>query len=131
MLLRRTCRQRSNLEWFGLGSVASTTFPATTGLAGAVAVPVTPGLQVTNVSVLVTATAASVPTHQWAALYAGSGSAPALIAQTTDATSTAIGANAFYSWKFSSPLTISATNCPNGYRVCRRFDHGVDDPDGR
>jgi hypothetical protein len=108
---------RSNLEWFGLYGLASTTLPAGTGAATVVPVPVTPGLTITNVKVLVTGTAASAPTHSWAAIYAGTGSAPALVSQGTDAGSAAIGANAFYNFTFGTPLVITnvSTVAPNGF----------------
>ena len=108
---------RSNLEWFGLASASSATIAGGTGAATVVPVPVTPGLTITNVKILVTATAASVPTHQWAAIYAGTGSAPALVAQGTDGGSTAIGANAFLNLTFGTPLVITnvSTVAPNGF----------------
>lgn len=108
---------RSNLEWFGLGAtLIATTAIVASGSMVMVPVPVTPGLTITNVQVLTTATAASVPTHQWAALYAGTGSAPAFLAQSTDTTTAAIGANAWVSWTLS-PYTLSSasTQCPNGF----------------
>lgn len=108
---------RSNLEWYGIDSATSTTLPASSGAATVIAVPVTPGLTITNVKVLVTATAASAPTHQWAAIYAGTGSAPALVAQGTDLTSAAIAANNYYNFTFGTPLVISnvSTVAPNGF----------------
>lgn len=104
---------RSNAEWLGITNASSTALVAT-GVAAIVPVPVVPGVQVTNVSVITTASASS-PTHAWAALYQGTGSAPALIAQTTDAGSAAIGTSAFFSFSFSSAQSLTATQVPFGY----------------
>lgn len=105
---------RSNLSWFGLGNPTDGVL-GTSGVATTVAVPVDVGTPITKVSILVGATAASAPTHQFAALYAGTGSAPALIAQTTDATSAAINASASYGWSFGTPQVITPTQAPQGF----------------
>ena len=106
---------RSNLEWLGINTAIATNTLVASGVGACVAVPCLAGTPITKVTVQVTATAASAPTHQFAALYAGTGSAPALIAQTTDATSAAIAANAQYSWSFGSAQTITSAQSPNGF----------------
>ena len=105
---------RSNLEWFGISSAAAAGI-ATTGIVNVVPVPALPGQVVTGVKILVGATAASAPTHQFAAIYAGTGSAPALVGQSTDAGSAAVAANGFYTWTFGTPITLSSSNAINGF----------------
>lgn len=106
---------RSNLEWLGLSGVIATTTLVATGVGAVVAVPVDPGTTISKVSLLVTATAASTPTHQFAALYAGTGAAPALIGQSTDALTAAIAANAPYSFTLTTPQTITSAQAPAGF----------------
>src|SRR3954464_3178917 len=73
---------RSNLEW-GLGNPSDGAL-AGTGVLAFAAVPVEPGTIITKVSILIGGTAASTPTHSFAALYGFHASAPPLIAQSTD-----------------------------------------------
>lgn len=109
---------RTNLEWFGFNTAVATTnvlLGGSTGAGAVAAVPVTPGEVITKVGVLVTNTAGGTPTHGFAAVYAGTGSAPALIAQSPDTGSGAIAANGLYNWTFTSPLSVSAINAPFGF----------------
>lgn len=94
---------------------------AGSGVAAIVACPVDPGVTITKVSILVGATGGSTPTHQFAALYAGTGTAPALLGQSTDATTTTIPAavpgtsTGLISWTLTTPQTVTATQAPNGF----------------
>lgn len=106
---------RTNLEWFGLGAMVATNALVASGVGAAVAVPVDPGTVITKITVLVTATAASTPTHSWGAIYAGTGSAPALIAASADALTTAIPANAPFTWTLSTPTLITQALAPYGF----------------
>ena len=109
---------RSNLEWFALNTAADSPAlvnSAGSGTVGVVACPVDVGQMVSKVTVLIGGTAAVSPTHSFAALYGGTGSAPALLGQSTDATSTAIGASAAFSWTIPAPVTVNAVTCPYGF----------------
>jgi hypothetical protein len=105
---------RSNLEYLGFSTMTDGALAAS-GVACAVPVPIDAGTVVTNISIIVGGTAASTPTHAFAALYAGTGAAPALIAQTPDTTTTAIAASGVFSFTFSTPQLVSAANAPNGF----------------
>lgn len=108
---------RSNIEWFGFNTTdtASWGCASTTGTIGVAAVPVDVGTPITRVTVLIGATAASVPTHAFAAIYAGTGSAPALLAQSTDTTSVAIAASGSFTFTLASTVTPTEANAPNGF----------------
>lgn len=113
---------RSNLEYLGLGGgLTDTAASLALGVMTAVAVPVDVGMVVSTVSMLVGATAASTPTHSWAALYSGTNvAAPPLIAQTADGTTTAQPASARFDFKFTgtgsnSPQVITSAQAPFGY----------------
>lgn len=106
---------RSNSEWFGISGAVATNALVSTGVGAAVAVPIDFGTTVSKVSIFITATAAGTPSHQFAALYAGTGAAPALIAQSTDATSGAMAANGPFSFTLTTPQTITQAQAPNGF----------------
>jgi hypothetical protein len=109
---------RSNIEWLGLSGAIATTTLVATGVGAAVAVPVDQGMLVSKVTLFVTATAASTPTHQFAALYAGTGAAPALItaSASADATTAAIAASAPYVFTLpAGGVLITPTNAPAGF----------------
>jgi len=109
---------RSNVEVLGgLNTAIATGTGAASGVANAVMVPVDQGTVISKVTIYVTATAASTPTHSYAALYAGTGSAPALItgSQSTDGTTTAIPANAPFTFTLATAQLITSTNAPNGF----------------
>lgn len=104
---------RSNFEY--IGAVAITDGAAlTTQVCTAVPIPVEIGDVITKVTVLVGATAAGTPTNAFAALYSGIAT-PALLAQSTDITSTAIAASAAFTFTLASPVQVTPTNAPNGY----------------
>lgn len=106
---------RSNLEWFGLPALADTATIVGSGVQVSVPVPVEAGDVIKTVGIVVGATAASTPTHQFGALYKGTGAAPALIGQSTDATTAAIAASAVYSFTLTTPYIVNPTDCPNGF----------------
>lgn len=106
---------RSNAEILTLSGAIATGTGAASGVLNSVMVPVDQGMIVSKVTILVTNTAASTPTHQFAALYQGTGSAPALIGQSTDGTTAAIAANAPYTFTLTTPQLITNTNSPNGF----------------
>src|SRR4051812_22154778 len=84
---------RTNLEYTGIGGLLDTAASLVSGVMTAVAIPVDHGMDITTISVLTGATAASTPTHSFAALYSGTTvAAPPLIGQSTDGTTTAIAA---------------------------------------
>jgi hypothetical protein len=106
---------RSNLDVFGLTNVTSTTIVGTSGQVTSVAIPVEYGDIITKVGLWVTATIASTPTHQFAALYSGVATTPALLAQSTDTTTAAQTANALNNYTLASAVLITPANAPNGY----------------
>ena len=112
---------RSNLEWpVYSGALVDTASlgGTTTGVFVAVPVPVDVGMEVTKISVLIGATAASTPTHGYAALYSGTTvTAPPLIAQTPDITTTAIAASARFDYSFAAGTqqVITAAQAPYGF----------------
>jgi hypothetical protein len=88
----------------------------TTGVSVAVPVPVDVGATYSKVSVMIGATAASTPTHSFAALYSGTAvTSPPLIGQSTDITTTAIPASARFDWTLTTPATITAAQAPYGF----------------
>jgi hypothetical protein len=106
---------RSNLEYLNAGSLTDSTAALATGVMKAVPVVVDQGQVISAVTVLVGATAGVTMTRQWAALYQGTGAAPALMGQSTDGTSGAIGASAAFKFTLASPQLITTTNAPNGF----------------
>ena len=106
---------RSNLEWLGMNTAIATGTGATTGVANCVAVPVDQGVVISKVSIFVTNTAAGTPTHSFAALYNGSGAAPALIGQSTDGGTAAVAANAQFSFTLTSPQLMTNVTAPYGF----------------
>lgn len=110
---------RSNLEIpVYSGALVDTAASLVSGVMTVVPVPVDIGMEISNISVLVGATPASTPTHQFAAVYSGTTvAAPPLIGQTVDATTTAIPATARYDFSFASgsQLVITSAQAPNGF----------------
>lgn len=111
---------RSNLEYLGIGGGLTDTAGATiapSGIMVVVPIPVDVGTEVSKISVLIGATAASVPTHSFAALYQGSGASPALIGQSTDGASAAVAASTRFDFTLTNPYVIgsNANDAPNGY----------------
>jgi hypothetical protein len=105
---------RSNAEYFGYSNLVDGALAAT-GVGCAVPVPVDVGMTVSKVSILTGATAGATITNQFAALYSGTGTAPALIGQSTDTTSAAIAAKTLLGWSLTAPQTITAAQAPNGF----------------
>lgn len=104
---------RTNAEYLGL--TLKDTSIATTGVLTAVPVPWDGGEVVTSISILTGATACSLPTHAFAAIYT-SASTPALIAQSTDSTSvTAFAASTVYTIKLTNPTQVTPAQCAGGY----------------
>src|SRR5450631_3025532 len=105
---------RSNAEYLGLSDLTDTAI-ATTGVLTAVPIPIDPGAIVSKVNILTGATAASLPTHSFGALYT-SASTPALIGQSTDGTSvTTFAASTVVTFTLTSAQQISAAQCTGGY----------------
>lgn len=88
---------------------------AATGVGCFVPVPVQVGDIISKIGVPIGATAGATMTHQFAALYAGTGTEPTLLAQSTDTTSAAIAEKKLASWTLASTVTITAANAPFGY----------------
>ena len=106
---------RSNAAVTGLAGLADTAAALTTQVCTSVPVPVEYGDVITKISVVVGATAAGTPTNSFAALYSGIATTPALLAQSTDITTTAIAASGVFTWTLASPIMVTPTNAPNGY----------------
>jgi hypothetical protein len=105
---------RSNAEWFGTATMTDGALAAT-GIGCFVPVPVDIGTEISKISILVGATAGATMTHQFAALYAGTGAEPALIGQSTDTTSAAIAEKTLAGWTLTKPALITAANAPQGF----------------
>lgn len=111
---------RSNLEltaFFGGVQVDTASLGgATSGAYVSTICPVDIGATYTTISILVGATAASTPTHGFAALYSGTtAAAPPLIAQSTDQLTAVMAASTRFDYVLSSPTTITPAMAPNGY----------------
>ena len=105
---------RSNAEYLGLSTLVDGAI-GTTGILSAVPVPWDGGEVVTQINVSTGATGCSLPTHSFAAIYT-SASTPALIGQSTDATSvTAFAASTQYTIKLTTPAQVSPAQCAGGY----------------
>ena len=111
---------RTNLElneFFGGVQVDTASLGGTTtGVYVSTNCPVDVGGTYSTVSILVGATAASTPTHGYAALYSGTAvAAPPLIMQSADQTTTAIPASARFDYTLNTPVIITAAQAPYGY----------------
>lgn len=102
----------TNLD-YPLGAVTDAAMAAS-GVCLAVAVPVDQGQIVSKISYFTGATAASTPTHSFVALYSGIAT-PALLAQSADATTTAIAAKGVVTVTLQTAQLITSTNAPNGF----------------
>ncbi|MGP8180850.1 MAG: hypothetical protein ACLP1E_08745 [Acidimicrobiales bacterium] len=88
----------------------------TSGVMIAVPVPVDLGVTISKVSIIIGATAASTPTHGFAALYSGTTvAAPPLIGQSTDQLTAAMGASARFDYTLTSATTITSAQAPYGF----------------
>lgn len=107
---------RSNLS-YAPGLALTDGAALTAGTTTAVAVPVEYGDVFTKVTILVGATAASTPTHQWAGLYSAPAAqgTPAKVAASADGLSGAIAASAAFSFTLSSAYMANPTDSPQGY----------------
>lgn len=114
----------SNLYFGGVSGGLTDVAPAGPGSVNAVAVPVVPGAVITKLALLVGAASAASPTFAQAMLFTGTGSAPG----TTNAQPTLIGStgsagnvvaaspsSSRYELTFSSPVTITSSQCPFGF----------------
>lgn len=104
---------RSNLEYLGLSTLTDGALAAS-GVCAAVAVPVDIGVVYSKITYLVGATAASTPTHAFAAVYSGIAT-PALLAQSADSTTGAIAASAAFTVTLQTPQLATPTNAPGGF----------------
>ena len=107
---------RSNLEYLGFSTITDGAMPST-GISFAVPVAVDVGTTISAVTIFVGATAASLPTHSFAALYAGIAgvSGQTLIGQSTDGATGAVAASAAYKFTLTTPANITAAQAPNGW----------------
>ncbi len=112
-VVNSTAPARSNLEYLGLSTLTDGV-SAATGVCWSVAVPVDIGEVYSKVTVLVGATAASTPTHSFAACYSGIAT-PALLAQSADALTGAIAASAAYTVTLATAQLATAANAPYGF----------------
>lgn len=98
---------RTNLHYGFLGSLQDASAALVSGDLTYVPVPVNVGDPISTVTVQVGATAASTPTHSWAALYSGAlTTAKILGTQSTDGTTTAIAASTQLSFTLGSTYII-------------------------
>ena len=105
---------RTNASVTGLNALTDGA-ALTTQVATAVAIPVEIGDVISKVTVFVGATAASVPTNSFAALYSGV-AVPALITQSVDGGAAAIAASGSFTFTLSGPgVLVTAANAPFGY----------------
>jgi len=105
---------RSNVGYLGLAAHTDGAIAAT-GVCCAVPVPVAQGDVITTVSYPVGATVNSSPTHQFAAIYSGIATTPALVGQSTDTGTAVIAQNALLSYTLAAPITITTAMAPYGY----------------
>lgn len=111
---------RSNLELMGVfaGPLVDTAGAsvAASGVMAAVPVPVDVGMVISKISILVGATGASTPTHNFGALYSGTTVAsPPLIGQSTDGTTAAIAASTRFDFTLTTPNVVTPAQAPWGY----------------
>jgi hypothetical protein len=103
---------RSNLEFPGIGSLQDAAAALTSGSATLVPVPVEYGDLIQFVDVFVGATAASTPTHSWAALYNEAGTLVGT--QATDGATAAIAASATFTFTLGAKYIVNSTDSPRG-----------------
>lgn len=107
---------RSNLQYGILGSLQDAAAALVTGDLTYVPVPVNIGDVFSTVTVQVGATAASTPTHAWAALYSGVlTTAKILGTQSADSTTTAIAASSQLAFTLGTKYIIQPGDAPFGY----------------
>lgn len=109
---------RSNLRYGILGSLQDATAALVSGDLTYVPVPVCPGDVISTVTVQVGGTAASTPTHSWAALYSGAATTAVLLgSQSADGTTTAMAASTAFSFTLGAKYIVGsiANDAPFGY----------------
>ncbi len=107
---------RTNLEYGILGSLQDAAASLVSGDLTYVPVPVEIGDVVTKVTVQVGATAASTPTHSWAALYSGALTTATLLgSQSADGTTTAIAASSQLVFTLGAKYIVGVNDAPYGY----------------
>ena len=107
---------RSNLEYTGINDLTDAAAALVSGKLTYVPVPVEVGDCISKVSVLVGGTAASTPTHSWAALYSGALTTAALLgSQSTDGTTAVIAASGRFDFTLGSKYIIQPADAPYGY----------------
>jgi hypothetical protein len=107
---------RSNLHYGVLGSLQDAAAALVTGDLTYVPVPVNVGDEFSTVTVQVGATAASTPTHSWAALYSGALTTATLLGkQSADGTTTAMPASTKVAFTLASAYIIQPGDAPYGY----------------
>lgn len=99
----------SSMSTFANGALAET------GIGCFVPVEAAPGDVFTRINVPIATTAGATMTHQFVAIYAGTGAEPALIEQSTDTTSAAIAKEKLASWTLTKPVTITEAMAPHGF----------------
>lgn len=105
---------RSNLEYLGLGDLADTAAALSSGTMTLVPIPVEIGDLIEYVDVFVGATAASTPTHSWAALYNESGAI--LGSQSVDGATAAIAASGVSTFTLGGGgYIVGVADAPNGF----------------
>lgn len=106
---------RSNLQW-PIGSLQDAAASLVTGDITLVAVPIEYGDEYSYVDVLVGGTAASTPTHSYAALYSGVLTTAKLVGtQSTDSTTTAIAASTTLTYTLGAGYIANPVDSPYGY----------------
>jgi len=107
---------RSNLQYGILGSLQDAAAALVSGNLTYVPVPVNVGDAISTVTVQVGATAASTPTHSWAALYSGVlTTAKILGSQSADGATTAIAASSQLAFTLGAKYIIQPADAPYGY----------------
>ncbi len=107
---------RTNLEYTGINDLTDAAAALVSGKLTYVPIPVDVGTPISKVSVLVGATAASTPTHSWAALYSGALTTATLLGkQSADGTTAAIAASARFDFTLAEKYIIQPADAPYGY----------------
>lgn len=103
---------RTNLDLPGIGSLQDAAAGLVSGKAVLVPVPVEAGDLIQTVDVWTGATAASTPTHSWAALYNSAGTLVGT--QSADGTTAAMAASGRFSFTLASKYIVTNTDAPQG-----------------
>ena len=107
---------RTNLEFPWLGNLTDAAASFVSGKATLVPIPVEIGDVISNVTFLPGATAGSTLTHQWAAIYSGILTTPAIQgAQSTDVTTATLTASTAVKLALATSVLVTAANAPYGF----------------